>query len=88
MVATRYSALGMACLLVGMPAWANDYHAEARAYGARVDNPGADGKSYGATGTYYFGDVSTDGVPLAEAAFLGRESMVSLEGSGAGISGD
>lgn len=70
------------------PVVSEDYRAEARASVARADNPGPDGKSYGLYGTYYFGDVDADNVPLAEAAFLGRDSMISLEGVRSGVDGD
>ena len=80
----------MAVLLLAAtsPAIADDYRAEARAWAALARNDGPDGKAYGLVGTYYFGDVSTDGVPLGEAAFLGRESRMSLQATRSGAGGD
>lgn len=81
-------ALALLTLCACAESLASDYRAEARAFTARARNDGPDGKSYGLQGTYYFGEVGIDGVPLGEAAFLGRESMMSLSGQRAGISGD
>jgi hypothetical protein len=81
-------AVALLLLAAAPPAIADDYRAEARAWAALARNDGPDGKSYGLRGAYYFGDVSTDGVPLGEAAFLGRESRMSLQASRAGAGGD
>ena len=42
-----------------------------------VPDGSPDVDSLGVTGTYYLEPVTTDGLPLGEAAFLGRSSFVS-----------
>ena len=75
-------------LLSATPTLAEDYRAEAGVWVARVDNDGGEtGESFGLQGTYYFSDVGTDDVPLSEAAFLGRDSKIRLEGLRYGIDG-
>lgn len=88
MIIVARVTLALMSTLAWSPAFADDYRAEARAFVARVDNPGSDGKSLGLTGTYFFGDVGTDDVPLGEAAYLGRESLISLQGHRSGIDGE
>jgi hypothetical protein len=81
---TGFRRLSMpACLVaaIALPlaAQADDYRAEVRLYGEHVDLPddSADVDLLGATGTWYLEPVRTDGLPLAEAAFLGRSSFAS-----------
>ena len=81
------TAVLFASLALVVPAFADDYRAEVRAATARVENEGPDGKSFEIAGTYYFDDVGVDTVPLGEAAFLGRESSMSLSGRRAGADG-
>jgi hypothetical protein len=60
------------------PVLAEDYRAGADAFFDRVKEGGQVAEAFGLRGTYYFGDVDTSDVPLSEAAFLGRESRMSL----------
>lgn len=55
---------------------ADSYQSEVGVSASRVNSDffDSDGKSYGLTGAYYFSAVKTDGVPLAEAAYLGQNS--------------
>lgn len=60
-------------------ATADDFRSEVVASYERfeLDGPGSpDADTFGIGGTYYFAPVNTDGVPLAEAAFLRRSSFV------------
>src|SRR5688572_8448176 len=68
-----------AAIALPLAVQADDYRAEVRVYGQHVDLPddSADADLLGATGTWYLEPVRTDGLPLAEAAFLGRSSFVS-----------
>jgi hypothetical protein len=81
MISRKIAPFGVAATLAfpGMSAIADDYRAEVRLSGQRVDldNASDDIDVIGATGTYYLEPVRTDGLPLAEAAFLGRSSFVS-----------
>lgn len=68
-------ALASTCTL------ADDFRFEARGSFTRdmpeFDGPVGDPEILSLAGTWYFAPVSTDGVPLSEAAFLGRASFVS-----------
>jgi hypothetical protein len=69
-------AISLAC--GGASALADDYRAEVTLLGDRTepdgDFPHID--QFAALGTYYLAPVRTDGLPLAEAAFLNRSSFV------------
>lgn len=58
---------------------ADDYRAEVQGTYARLIGPGdfPDLNAYWVQGRYFFAPVKTDGLPLAEAGFLGRASSVS-----------
>jgi hypothetical protein len=60
-------------------ALADDYRAEVRLIGDRTDPDGdfPHINQFTAVGTYFLDPVRTDGLPLAEAAFLDRSSFVS-----------
>ena len=72
----------LALLLALAPAatLADDYRFEARGSFTRdmpeFDAPVGDPEILSLSGTWYFAPVATDGVPLSEAAFLGRASYV------------
>lgn len=55
---------------------ADSYQAEVGATVARIDNDGVSSneKFYGLNGAYYFEAVNTANVPLAEAAYLGKNT--------------
>lgn len=55
---------------------ADSYKSELDASVTRIHVMGENYDSYKLGGTYYFNDVNTAGVPLAEAAFLGKNSSV------------
>ena len=59
-------------------AFADDYQTEVRLRADRVDPDGGGGNvdAFTAVGTYFLAPVRTDGLPLAEASFLGRSSFV------------
>lgn len=69
-------AISLAC--GGASALADDYRAEVTLLGDRTepdgDFPHID--QFAAVGTYYLAPVRTDGLPLADAAFLNRSSFV------------
>ena len=71
-----FLALTLAC--AGTSAFADDYRAEVTLLADRTepdgDFPHLD--QFAAVGTYYLAPVRTDGLPLAEAAFLNRSSFV------------
>jgi hypothetical protein len=78
---TKLRSLAPALLLAVAPAaaFADDYRFEAS---GAFDREVPDGDSYDVnaitiSGTWYFKPVSIDGVPLAEAAFLGRSNYLS-----------
>lgn len=80
-MSNRNSTLCACLLAIALPmaAAADDYRAQLdlsfdRTLINRDDLPDAD--VFGVDGTYYFEPVSTDGVPLSEAAFLGRSSYL------------
>jgi hypothetical protein len=78
----RPRSLALMLLLTIAPAFAaaEDYRWEVKATFERDDAPGdafGDVDILQLGGTWYFAPVATDGVPLAEAAFLGRASSVS-----------
>ena len=77
----KLAPIGIAATLAfaGMSASADDYRAEVRLFGEHANLPddSPDVDVLGVTGTYYLEPVRTDGLPLAEAAFLGRSSFVS-----------
>lgn len=82
MISSRWLVLSAipAALALSLSAHADDYQAEIRLFGERESlsgpaNPDID--TFSATGTYYIAPVKTDGLPLAEAAFLNRSSYVS-----------
>jgi len=72
------SLLTLALACGGASALADDYRAEVTLLGDRTepdgDFPHLD--QFAAVGTYYLAPVRTDGLPLAEAAFLNRSSFV------------
>jgi hypothetical protein len=74
------SAVLLAAVFVS-PAGADDYRFEVRAALDRDqpdgDFPGGDPQTLQLSGTWYFAPVSTEAVPLAEAAFLGKASNLS-----------
>jgi hypothetical protein len=74
--------LGIAATLVfaSSAGFADDYRAEVRLSGEHVnlDDESSDIDLFSATGTYYLEPVRTDGLPLAEAAFLGRSSFAAV----------
>ena len=69
-------AVTLAC--GGVSAFADDYRGEVTLFGDRTepdgDFPHLD--QFAAVGSYYLSPVRTDGLPLAEAAFLNRSSFV------------
>jgi hypothetical protein len=77
--AARLLVLGS--VLVPCAVHADDYRGEARLDFTRNDFPDSSFLSHteilGLSGTWYFAPVNTDGVPLSEAAYLGRASYVS-----------
>jgi hypothetical protein len=72
------SLLAVTLVCGSIPALADDYRAEVTLLGDRTepdgDFPHVD--QFAAVGTYYLEPVGTDGLPLAEAAFLNRSSFV------------
>lgn len=72
-------ACGAACMALAVPALADDYRAE---LGVGFEHTSFDGdglpdaREFGVAGTFYLEPVNTDGLPLAEAAFLGRSSFL------------
>jgi hypothetical protein len=82
MIYRKLAPFGIAATLAfcAMPAAADDYRAEVRLLGEHLNLPdGADDADvFGATGTYYLEPVKTDGLPLAEAAFLNRSSYANV----------
>jgi len=80
---TKLRGLGPALLLAFAPAaaLADDYRFEVNGTFSR-DMPSEDDSLFGdidqwsLAGTWYFAPVSTDNVPLAEAAYLGRASFL------------
>lgn len=69
-------ALPLALPLVSTTALAAGYNAEIGVDYTTQDNPGID--TWIATGTWHFRTVETDNVPLAEAAFMGRNGSLSV----------
>ncbi len=83
MSSNRNIALAAAALLsmaAAPAAVADDYRAELQGTYVQLLAPGdfPDLDAFYVQGRWYFAPVKTDGVPLAEAAFLGRASSVSL----------
>jgi hypothetical protein len=76
MPAIRFLTIAATALLVSAGALADDYRVEVRLAGEHVDRgEGAgDVDAFQARGTFYLEPVRTDGLPLAEAAFLNRSS--------------
>jgi hypothetical protein len=79
---TKLRGLAPALLLALAPAaFADDYQLEIKGNYSRDmppdDSFSGDVDRYQVSGTWYFAPVSTDGVPLAEAAYLGRASYLS-----------
>lgn len=70
-----FAAIGIAASGVAI---ADAYQSEVGATAARWDNDGINSSvnSYGVNGKYYFNLVKTDNLPLAEAAYLGKNSNV------------
>lgn len=68
---------------------ADAYQSEVNARVARTDIDGVSSKenTYGIDGAYYFNAVKTSNVPLAEAAYLGKNSNVHAAYARAKISG-
>ena len=91
---TKLRGLAPALLLALAPAvvLADDYQFEVKGALGR-DTPSADDSLFGditgvsLAGTWYFAPVSTDNVPLSEAAYLGRASFVSAGVASADIDG-
>lgn len=80
-----------AALAFSAVAHADDYRAEVRLSAERdsLSGPGSpDVDTFDALGTYYIAPVRTDGLPLAEAAFLNRSSYVSAEGTHVDLDSD
>jgi hypothetical protein len=79
------AALGCASL----SAFADDYRAEVQLNATRIDPDGdfPHIDTFGVNGTYYLEPVKTDGLPLAEAAFLGKSSYVGASASRAEFDG-
>jgi hypothetical protein len=73
-----------------LSAFADDYRAEVQLTADRVnpDGDSPDIDTFSATGTYYLEPVRTDGLPLAEAAFLGKSSYVSAAAARVDFGGD
>jgi len=71
-----FLAVALAC--GGLSAHADDYRGEVTLTGDRVnpDGPAPHVDAFTALGTYYLAPVRTDGLPLAEAAFLDKSSYV------------
>jgi len=71
-------------------ALADDYRAEVRLIGDRTDPDGdfPHINHFTAVGTYFLEPVRTDGLPLAEAAFLDRSSFVSAAATRSEIGSD
>ncbi|HUQ08902.1 MAG TPA: putative porin [Steroidobacteraceae bacterium] len=73
-------ASAIALALASTTALADDYRVEARATYTRDELPNfnivGDPQMFSLGGAWYFAPVSTDGVPLAEAAYLGHASYV------------
>lgn len=65
-------------LALSAMAQADDYRAEIRLHAEHVDldDNADDVDIFSASGTYYLEPVRTDGLPLAEAAYLNRSSFV------------
>jgi hypothetical protein len=75
----KTTALLLAAMFVSATTQADDYQFELNLTGdhASIDSDGAsDLDAIGVAGTYYFKPVPTDGVPLAEAAFLNKASSL------------
>lgn len=55
-----------------------DYQAEVGVNASRYSSDflDSDNKTYGVTGAYYFSPVKTSGLPLAEAAYLGKNNNI------------
>ena len=72
---SSFLALALAC--GGMQAFADDYRGEVTLFGDRTepDRNAPHLDQFAAVGTYYLAPVRTDGLPLAEAAFLNRSSF-------------
>jgi hypothetical protein len=81
--------LVMSALLASGFAVAESYEFELKAHTSRHDFDGASSKIYvyGLGGAYYFNAVTTANVPLAEAAFLGKNSNVYADASRFSASG-
>ena len=84
---TKLRGLAPALLLAFTPAaFADDYRFEVKGTFGR-DMPSEDDSLFGdvdwvtVAGTWYFAPVSTDNVPLSEAAYLGRASFLSAGAS-------
>ena len=77
------SAMLAASLAMSAVALADDYRAEVRLTGNlnEFDDDTGDVDVINATGTYYLESVTTDNLPLAEAAFLNRSSYVNVTAS-------
>jgi len=65
-------------LLVSTLASAESYQADVQLVAQRTDNDGVNSaqKEYALVGQYFFNAVRTDNLPLAEAAYLGKNSNV------------
>jgi hypothetical protein len=75
----KLKMLVAACSLIASTmAFAESYQAEVNLAAQRIDNDGLDSdqKDYSLGGIYYFNAVSTDNLPLGEAAYLGKNSNV------------
>lgn len=72
-------ACGAAAIALALPAQADDYRVELGVGFAHTSFDGdgiPDAKELGVAGTFYLEPVTTDGLPLAEAAFLGKSSFL------------
>lgn len=72
------NVIAVGTLLASTVAMADSYQFDVGANASRLDLNGLSSKSnsHGVTGSYYFNPVSTTNLPLAEAAFLGKNSDV------------
>lgn len=76
-IAPLCAAVSFACVSVH----ADDYRAEVAVSADRIEVDGDaidHAQAFSASGTYYLEPVRTDGLPLAEAAFLNRSSFASV----------
>jgi len=71
------AALATVANILPLVARADDYRWDTGIDYTRFSGPGEDVDYWSLGGSYYLRDVATDGLPLQEAAYLGRASSVS-----------